>query len=265
MNFRYQAFNEDRVLCAGWIVAANETEAREQLEEIFVCIVQLSPSRFALGRPKGMNGHNLSINASEQFISIDEARPESVRTADGWRERRLIGHVEMYGGGEYLQFWTCLAVYFISALMLWMAFPPLWEVDVTDWLSEAHREGAAGYDTLLFRATVLVSGNSAASLVVLVYMLAIKQRLSRIALAMLAVYALQWVGCVQIRGTVEGPGAAYGFVQAHPTYAFLAWLVPIVLIIATERTLRHVLEMTVPVYEELETGRLVVGERENRQ
>lgn len=263
MDFRFQAFDEDRRLVRGWARAESAAEAREMLEEAFVCLAQFDRVRRA---PRlllqSAEGPTFTYQASEQFIAEAPARNVVVRTDAGPVERRLVGHVERLGGREYLQLWACIAVYGLVAIAMWWAYPPARAVDLRDWHEPEHYERLERMNAPLYRSALLALGNSGVSFLGVLVLLAKKRPLARLAMDISLLYLFQWVAFASL---LRISGEAYGavhFLRDHPLYTLLAWMAPLAAITAAERVLRRALDMTVPVYEDPATRRLEMGSKQ---
>lgn len=262
MKFRIQAFDADGSLCKGIVEGRDEAHVREIVEASgYTCIAQCDRRPWFLP-PNNPPGSTLvDLDGSEQFIPARPPRNVTLRTDAGLLERRLTGHVEMLGGAEYVQLWTCLALYVFTALAMWWFFPPLREVDLREWLSEEQHENAAGFNTTLMKSVILVAGNSTVTLLALMISLALKQKLTQTGLAVLAAYGIQWFACSGVLDAEGGAGGGMRFLAEYPVYTAMAWALPVVVMVGAERALRQLLEMTVPIYEDPETGKLEVGGR----
>jgi hypothetical protein len=264
MKFRYQAFDENAQLCRGFIAARDADEARSMLGERFSCVAQLSRVRGlgALNPPREPGTFTLA--ASEQFIPERPPRRVSVRGPSGVEDRRLVGHVEMLGAKDVTQFWLCLILYVSAALMMWLAFPPVHDVELREWVEPRRNPPEDMPDSPFFVALLLVVSNSLVTLLALAVTLALKHSLTRVGLTVLAVYVAQWFACSGLLEEPDGPGSAIRFLAGYPAYTFFAWIVPVAVMIGAERLSRRLLEMTVPVLENPETGELELGRGELR-
>ncbi len=286
MKYRVQAFGPGGKLMKGYVSAPNDTEARKQLE-----VAGFGPVAQCDARPllAGSGPQGVKLEPSEQFIREPVPRNVILRLDSGPEERRLIGHVEMLGGKEYVQLWTCIALYVFAALLFWSLSPAARELDLRawfpiedptggavpmrefqqddlrQWLYEGDERGTARIDSPFLKAAILGMANSTLSLLALMIVLALKQPIPRVGLTLLAVYAVQWIAFSSVPDIRGGPGAAMGFLADHPLQAGLAWSIPVLVMIAAERGLRHVLEMTVAVYEDPATGKLEVRDRGHRK
>lgn len=263
MKFRFQAFDRHRELQKGVMIADSEAEVRRMLEALgYVCVVQCDPRPSIFQRFVNYPADTFAkVSPSEQFIPAEPVRDVAVRTDSGLKELRLIGHVEKLGGAEYLQLWTCLTLYVFTALAMWWLFPPLREIDLRDWLSEEQQQNVAGYNTQLFKSFILTIGNSMITLIALMISLAMKHSLKRTGLTVLIVYAVQWLACSSVLDAEREGGGATRFMAEYPVYTAVAWALPVVVMVGAERALRQLLEMTIPVYEDPETGQLEAGGR----
>lgn len=264
MKFRYQALDEDKQLFRGTLLARNESEAREALEAMYPWVVQLD-AIWGGGEPSpGSAVDRMTAIPSEQFIRENPPRTVVLRTDSGLQERRLLGHVELLGPKEYVQLWSCIAVYAFTAFVMWNLYPPLREVNPADWIEAKDEAAAQRLNSPWVKAALASIANSAVTLLALMITLALKQPLPRIGFALALVYAAQWLVLALLSSGDAGPGGAVRFIAGNPAYALAAWLAPVALMIATERFLRHALGMTVPVYEDPLTGGIELGGRDAR-
>lgn len=262
MKFRYQAFDDNKRLFRGTLLARNEREAREVLEAMYPWVVQLD-AMWGGGEPgPGSAVDRLTTVPSEQFIRENPPRTVALRTDSGMQERRLLGHLEMLGPKEYVQLWSCIAIYVLTALVMWNVYPPLRELNPADWAETKDASATERYNPPWMKAAIVSMANSAATLLALFITLALKQPLPRIGLTLTLVYAVQWLIFALLPSADAGPKGAVRFLAGNPAYALAAWLLPAVLMIGTERFLRHALRMTVPVYEDPLTGGIELGGRD---
>lgn len=261
MKFRIHAFDRNRELQKGVIIAESEAEARKRLTTLgYECLVQCDPLPSLrdsfLGYPSGTFA---KLKRSHQFIRVDPARNVAVRTASGIEERRLIGEVEKLGAASYLQFALCVALFVLTALGVWWVFPPLRDVDAREWLTNEQQRQLGSFDPRLYKSIVLAVGHSSFTLVALMIGLALKLPLKRIGLLLLGVYGVQWLACSGVLDVESGGGPAARFMKDHPVYGVVAWALPAAVMIGAERLFRRVLNLTIPIYEDPETGKLEAG------